>query len=81
MAVGAAVTFGLMGRGQKSRLDDARFTDASTGRAASRLTQAEAERIASRSNLYFNVALSSAIVSAVLGTTTGYLWLKDDPAP
>jgi hypothetical protein len=80
-AVGAAVTFGLMGRGQKSRLDDARFTDASTGREASRLTRPEADRISSRANLYFNVALSSAIVSAVLGTTTGYLWLKDEPAP
>ncbi|HEX8699640.1 MAG TPA: hypothetical protein VF815_12430 [Myxococcaceae bacterium] len=80
-AVGAAVTFGLMGRGQKRQLDDARFTDSATGRTASRLTQAQAERTSSRANLYFNVALSSALVSAVLGTTTGYLWLKDDPSP
>lgn len=80
-AVGAAVTFGLMARGQKSQLEDARFTDSATGRAASQLTQAEAERISGRANLYFNVALSSALVSALLGTTTGYLWMKDDPSP
>jgi hypothetical protein len=80
VAVGAAVTFGLMGRGQKSQLDEARFTEASSGRQASRLTHAEAERVSGRANLYFNVALSSAIVSALLGGTTGYLLLKDDPA-
>jgi hypothetical protein len=79
VAVGAAVTFGLMGRGQKSQLDESRFTDASTGREASRLTRTEADRVSGRANLYFNVALSSAVVSALLGTTTGYLWLKDDP--
>jgi hypothetical protein len=81
VAAGAAVTFGLIGLGQKSRLNDARFTDASSGRAASRLTHAEAEKASGRANLFLNVALSSALVSAVLGTTTGYLWLKDDPAP
>jgi hypothetical protein len=79
-AVGAAVTFGLLGKRQKSHLDASLFTDATTGFAASRLTQAEADRVSSRSNRYFNVALSSALVSAVLGTTTGYLWLKDEPS-
>jgi hypothetical protein len=80
VAVGAAVAFGLIGRGQKSRLNEARFTDASTGRASSRLTQAEAERVAGRANLSFNVALSSAVVSAVLGSTTAYLWMKNEPS-
>lgn len=79
-AVGAAVAFGLMGTSQKNKLNEGRFTDASTGRTASSLTQAEADRVSSRANLYFNVALSSALVSAVLGTTTGYLWLKDEPS-
>jgi hypothetical protein len=79
VTAGAAVAFGILGLKQKSRLEGARFVDPVTGSAASRLSRSEAERLSHRSNDYFTLALSSALVSAVLGSTAAGLWVKEEP--
>ncbi len=70
----AGLSFGLMGLNARERLEDAAFLDARTGAPASRLPRSEAHRLAKRANLTFTLALSSAVLSAALGTTAVLLW-------
>lgn len=63
VTAGAALTLGLVGWSAKSRLED-----------SAAMPRSQAEGLVRRANLSFSLALSSAVLSAGLGTVCALLW-------
>ncbi len=73
-----AGTFAGLGFADKATFDSSRI-DLGNGVYGSRLTQEQASGLASSANLKLTVALSSAIVSAVLGAVSVYFFTRATP--